>query len=212
MSKASEKAYRELRERLLRGEFTPGDRLVEDELATLCGVSRTPIREALQKLANDMFVQQIPNRGTYVMEISETDQEDLFELRAVLEGVAAARAAKNADEETLALLDKQVARIDEALSDSDGYQLDTFLDANRRIHSLIIDMAGSARLRVFLQNLTEQPVLIGTLQRYSMANLKRSNEHHREIVEALRAGDSSWAQSVMVSHIHAALHSFNREK
>jgi len=211
MSRASEKAYREIREQLLRGAFKPGERLVEDELAALCGVSRTPIREALRRLASDMFVRQVPNHGTFVIETSENDVEDLFELRAMLEGYAAARAARRVTAETLQALEAEVERIDTALRERRGYYLDTFLDANRRIHALIVGLSGSERLRLMLNSLTEQSVVLGTLHRYSMDDLRRSNEHHKEIVAALRAGDAAWAQSIMAAHIHAAFRSFSRD-
>jgi len=211
MSRASEKAYREIREQLLRGAFKPGERLVEDELAALCGVSRTPIREALRRLASDMFVRQVPNHGTFVIETSENDVEDLFELRAMLEGYAAARAARRVTAETLQALEAEVERIDTALRERRGYYLDTFLDAKRRIHALIVGLSGSERLRLMLNSLTEQSVVLGTLHRYSMDDLRRSNEHHKEIVAALRAGDAAWAQSIMAAHIHAAFRSFSRD-
>lgn len=211
MSRASEKAYREIREQLLRGAFKPGERLVEDELATLCGVSRTPIREALRRLASDMFVRQVPNHGTFVIETSENDVEDLFELRAMLEGYAAARAARRVTAAALEQLDAEVARIDAALAVQDRFYLDTFLDANRRIHALIVGLSGSERLRLMLNSLTEQSVVLGTLHRYSMDDLKRSNDHHKEIVAALRAGDAVWAQAIMTAHIHAAFRSFSRD-
>lgn len=211
MSRASEKAYREIREQLLRGAFKPGERLVEDELAALCGVSRTPIREALRRLASDMFVRQVPNHGTFVIETSENDVEDLFDLRAMLEGYAAARAARRVTAAALEQLDAEVARIDDALSARGAYYLDTFLDANRRIHALIVGLAESERLRIMLGSLTEQSVVLGTLHRYSMEDLKRSNAHHKEIVAALRAGDATWAQAIMIAHIHAAFRSFSRD-
>ncbi|GER04376.1 GntR family transcriptional regulator [Iodidimonas nitroreducens] len=188
MSKASEKAYREIREQLLRGTFKPGERLIEDDLASLCGVSRTPIREALRRLASDMFVRQIPNHGTFVIETSEHDVEDLFELRAMLEGYAAARAAHRVTADALARLNEEIARIDRALSMQGAYYLDTFLDANRSIHAIIIGLAGSERLRLMLHSLTEQSVVLGTLHRYSMEDLKRSNEHHKEIMAACGRG------------------------
>ena len=89
MSGASERAYEEIRKRLLRGDFAPGARLSESELSELCGVSRTPVREALRRLALEYFVRIEPNRGAFVIDWSREDIVDMFEMRSMLEGLAA---------------------------------------------------------------------------------------------------------------------------
>jgi len=96
MSGASEKAYKHIRNRLLSGEFTPGARLSESELSDACGVSRTPVREALRRLALEYFVRIEPNRGAFVIDWSREDIMDMFEMRSMVEGLAARKAAERA--------------------------------------------------------------------------------------------------------------------
>ena len=92
ISGASELAYTEIRNRLLGGEYPPGARLSESELSDICGVSRTPVREALRRLAADYFVRIDPNRGAFVIDWSREDIMDMFEMRSMMEGLAARKA------------------------------------------------------------------------------------------------------------------------
>ncbi|MBK5912380.1 hypothetical protein CCR85_12885 [Rhodothalassium salexigens] len=204
MSKASERAYRTIREGILRGRFAPGDRLVEEELAEYCGVSRTPIRDAIRRLDGDMLVRWEPNRGAVVASLSDEDVGDLFEIRALIEGHAARRAAERADPATLDRLDAEVAAVFEALDSGSPYYTETFLEANARFHDAIYDMAGSERLREIRQRLVDQSVVLRTVRQFALEDLRRSNMHHADLIAALRAGDGQWAQSVMVAHILAA--------
>lgn len=210
MSKARDKAFQIIRDKILTGVFLPGERLKEEELADEIGVSRTPIRDALRSLAADYYVTNIPNHGTFVTEWSVGDIEDIFELRSMLEGYAARRAATRATPEQIAQMKTQVARIDAALQTPGAMDIDSFLDANRKLHALVTEAAGSERLSLMITRLVEQPVVARTAIQYRESDLIRSNNHHRELVEALETGDTSWADSVMTSHIQAAYQIYRR--
>ena len=99
MSKAATKAYDAIRARILSGELAPGSHLKEEELAEFCGVSRTPLRDALRSLAADFYVSTVPNHGTFVSDWSVADIDDIFTLRGMLEGYAAQRAASRVTRE-----------------------------------------------------------------------------------------------------------------
>lgn len=204
MSKASETAYQAIRSRILSGEFPEGAHLKEEELAEICGVSRTPIRDALRKLAADTYVRIVPNHGTFVAHWSKDDIEDIFHLRALLEGHAARRAAGRITAEQLAELEDCHRIIDRLLADPRHFDDDAFLAANRRFHSVLREAAQSPRLATLLMQLVQQPVVVRTAFSYEIEHFSRSNEHHRELIDALRAGDGNWAEAVMRSHIHAA--------
>ena len=99
MSRASSLAYDSVRQFILDGRFLPGERLVEEDLAQRVGVSRTSIRDSLRRLAGEGLVRTEANRGTFVAEMSSAEIDEIFQLRAVLEGHATALAALNGKEE-----------------------------------------------------------------------------------------------------------------
>src|ERR1700759_1300273 len=102
MARAAEKAYRTVRERILRGDYPPALRITEQEIADSTGVSRTPVREALRRLQAEGFVTVIANQGAIVTEWTDNDTNDVFDLRAVLEPYGAARAAQRATAQNIA--------------------------------------------------------------------------------------------------------------
>ncbi len=210
MSKASAKAYQDIRARILSGEFAPGEHLKEEELAEICGVSRTPIRDALRSLAADLYVTVIPNHGTFVNDWSMVDIEDIFTLRAMLEGYAVRRAAERVKAEQIATMESCCAEIDAVLANKAKLDINRFLSANRSLHQTMTEAACSDRLGLMLSRLVEQPVVVRTAISYDRSDLERSNGHHWEIIEALKAGDGKWAEAVMTAHILSALETYKR--
>lgn len=210
MSRASRKAYEAIRTRILSGEFAPGAHLKEEELAEVCSVSRTPIRDALRKLSAEEYVRVVPNHGTYVAEWSDDDIKDIFTLRAMLEGYAARLAAARATPghiEELAHLQRMVADMLEQDGEPDR---DLFVDSNRRFHEIITEAAGSRRLTQMIARLTEQPLIAHTATSYSHGDIQRSNRQHDELISAFRAGDGAWAEAVMKSHILAGYQAYKQ--
>jgi DNA-binding GntR family transcriptional regulator len=204
LSKANDKAYELIREEILSGRLGAGEHLPEQRIAALTGVSRTPVREALRRLHSERFVRYIPNKGAYVAAWSEEDVADIFELRIMLEGHAAARAATRIDVDQLTILARCAAQIDELLAAGNDLDYDRLLKINHRFHNTLIEAAGSPRLRDLLHSLLETPMILRTMKHYSLRDLARSNQHHAEMVEACRARDAEWARSVMTAHLRAA--------
>ena len=204
MSKAAESAYKQIRERLIDGTYPPGTKLNESELSKLCGVSRTPIREALRRLAADYFVSIEPNRGAFVIDWKSDDIADIFELRALLEGFAARRAAQRAKDEHLELMQSIVDEIDQISSADEEDSMNNFLELNRRFHDLIFEASGSLRLSEIIARIVQQAVVVRTAAQFTLADMQRSNLYHRELLQAFRLGDSVLAETMMRSHILAA--------
>ena len=203
MSQASLKAYQEIRARILSGEFPSGSHLKEEVLAEICGVSRTPIRDALRVLAAEDYVYVKPNHGTFVSEWSSDDINEIFSLRAMLEGFAARLAAEKATPEQISVMEDQVAII-EGMLDREVFDEDSFLKANRVFHDALTQAADSERLITMISRLVEQPVVARTAMSYRIEDLRRSNSHHKELIDAVKARDSRWAESVMNAHILSA--------
>ncbi|MDZ4728417.1 MAG: GntR family transcriptional regulator [Xanthomonadales bacterium] len=211
MAKAVEKAYQLIRERIVSGEYAPAFRLTEQEIADSSGVSRTPVREALRRLQAEGLVQVVSNQSAVVVDWSDVDSNEVFELRALLEPYGAARAAMRATKEEIEYL-RELAKMqyEECERRPPGF-MNRVGEMNSRFHKAILDIAGSPRLSVLMPVLIDAPLVMRTFAKYEPVEMLRSAAHHLEIVAAIEAKDSEWATAIMKSHIHAAQHSLQRE-
>jgi DNA-binding GntR family transcriptional regulator len=210
LSTAGGRAYEIIREAILSGRFLPGHRLKEEELTTLCQVSRTPVREALRRLGVEGLVVVTPNAGAQVNILAPTELEEIYALRAMLEGYAAERAARNLTPEAIERLKSLASEMERVvLTDQENINRD-FTPANSEFHKIILDCAMSSRLSSMASLVIEVPLTLRTLSRYSNEDRLRSMRHHRELIEAFEAHDGIWASSVMKSHVHAAFQALIR--
>ena len=207
MTKASDRAYDTIRSMILSGELSSGDALREEALAEVCGVSRTPVREALRQLEADLLVRRTESQRSYVADWSLDDVSDAFELRAMLEGHAAKRAAERMTDEVIRELKSCNKAIFAAISKSPP-DVSTFLDRNRDFHALVLETADSRRLKGLLTALIEQPVVWRTAQHYDPEAFECSYREHADLVAAFERRDGAWAQSVMAGHIRRAFHAY----
>jgi DNA-binding GntR family transcriptional regulator len=204
LSKSSDKAYEAIREMIVDGVFAPGDHLSEEHLSAEIGVSRTPVREALRRLEGDYFVAIRANRGARVIGWDAGDVEDLFQLRAIVEGFAARCAAERADIDEIMAMRQEIAAIDKALTGRAKPDIDRFLAANSRFHQHLSGATKNTRLSEIIKSLVAQAVVVRTAKRYTIEELQRSNFHHREMVDAIEARDGALAETIMKTHILAA--------
>ncbi len=206
MSRAAEHAYRTIRESILSGEFAPNSRLKEAELVAQCGYSRTPVREALRRLASEDFVSLNRNQGAQVKAWTKDDISDLFQLRALLEGYSAARAAEHITLIQLNKIQESIQKMDAVLSGNSpaDKKVEDFLFYNNIVHTSIWQAAGSERLESMLGQLIDQSLVIRTARKYSLDRIAQSHHHHEELLKSLTAHDAPWSESIMRSHIHAA--------
>lgn len=205
MSKASDQAYVELRSRILSGELAPGLQLKEEELAAICGVSRTPIRDAIRRLENELFIRRTESQRSYVAEWTSDDVEEVFVLRGMLEGYAVSRAAQRIGPAEIV----ELKEINEGLRKvfaTPEIDVEAYLDFNAQFHSVILRVAASDRLASLLGRLVLQPVVQQTVMSYDRHQLERSLYEHIEITAALERGDPDWAEALMVAHIRRAFH------
>ena len=206
MSRAVETAYGKIREAILAGRFSAGDHLKEANLVKLCGVSRTPVRSALNRLAAEDLIELHRNQGASVKAWPADDIEDLFALRTVLEGYAAARAADRISLKDLENIASAIDDMDELLATTrpKAQRTQEFLRLNSVVHACIWQASGSARLQTMLSRLVEQALQTRTAAGFSLERMAESHHHHQELLEALKARDGVWAESIMRSHIRAA--------
>ncbi len=208
MSKASEAAYRRIRAEILAGGLVPGEQLREEQLAEACGVSRTPVREALRRLEAERFVRRSDSQRTFVNDWSFEEVEEGFGLRAMLEGRAAARAATRISDENMTQLDEHNRSIRCAISLTKA-DVGAFLDHNRGFHAIVLEAAGSPNLSQLLAGIVQQPIVARTARQYDQSQIGRSLAEHEELVLAFRRRDPVWAEAVMTAHIRRAFHAYS---
>ncbi len=202
---ASEQAARVLREGILSGEIPAGSRLGEAELAERLSVSRTPIREALSRLAAEGLVELQPNRGARVATWTVDELREIFDLRLRLEPVAVRQAvAAGIIDDQLDELDELAAAMSRHGRPGRAQDLGLLVDLNRRFHGTFITLAGNPALASALRAVTHAAVVHQNFHDYSRDALARSLAHHHEMVAAARARDAAWAEAIMRAHLFNA--------
>jgi DNA-binding GntR family transcriptional regulator len=186
--------YERLEDMIVDGVLAPGQHLVELELAERLGVSRNPVREALQALERGGWVDLRPRHGAFVHTPSTDEANEFFHVRSVLEAEAARLAAEHADEASAAAL---TALIDEAARtpETDGR---TLADLNTRFHRQIVVMAGNRVLAELLGAFEKR--LRWYFKPVAMVGGDRSWDQHAALVKAFTAGDAGWAEALMREH------------
>jgi DNA-binding GntR family transcriptional regulator len=189
-----------IEEALLMGELSPGSRIVEAELARQAGISRGPVREAIQQLVGEGVLVQYPSRGTFVVQWTPQAVEEAYTLRAVLERLAIQEAAKRAKPEDIAQLQAIVDEMAVHARDGDNRAL-VRLDV--RFHEHLYALSGHSLLQEVLARLRRRLyALMGMDEGYMLHKDEMARDHQR-IVDALRAGDPALAGEVISAHILA---------
>ncbi len=183
-----------IRDRILEGTLTPGQRLVERTLASELGVSRIPVRDALNILRGEGFVTAFPNRGMHVTTMSRQDIEELFEVREALEVLAARRATENATPDELDRLSEALERSEEAAARADARAVGR---CNQDFHDLLTASAHNSLLTSLMVPLEAR--LHWLLRQNDDASLLHAE--HVELLKAIRSGDPELAAQRAFSHV-----------
>jgi DNA-binding GntR family transcriptional regulator len=187
-----------IRRAILEGELAPGQRLKEKDLARELGISSTPVREALQALDAEGLIELVPNRGAAVRSYSIDDLEELYRLRALLEGYAARQAAARVSGEQLRELSASCTRFARLRRHGD---LRDLVKENLRFHSTILDAAGGNHLAELVQKVRQIPLVYQVYVWYSPEQKAVSEHYHRQLTHLLEERDAVRAESVMQEHI-----------
>ena len=197
-----EHTYAVLKQRILDGVLAPGQRLVETELARDLDISRTPVREAIQRLIVDGFIERSGNRGVIVIELTPEEIEDLYVTRAMLEGLAARLAARRMSKHEQVTLQEIQNRMEDALIANDPEHLARI---NFKFHSEILRIARNSTTARFMAQVH------ANLRRYGATTLSlpdraaTATAEHRELLAALVAHDGDAAEYIARRHIEGAL-------
>jgi DNA-binding GntR family transcriptional regulator len=197
---AADYAYAKLHWAIVEGHFTPGRRMREIELASWLGISRTPTRHALARLEIEGLLEVRPRTGLVVSSLDETAMEELYEMRAVLEGAAAAMAAHHASAREVAALNQLVE--DEALLPADP---SVRYRHNLSFHRAIYAAAHNRFLMKSLHALHDAIALLGPTTLGTKGRLPDAAREHRLIVEAIEQKDRIRADKEARGHILKAV-------
>lgn len=192
-----------IRQAIIDGTFSPGERLMEIQLADEMGVSRTPVREAIRKLELESFVVMIPRRGTYVADISIKDITEIYEIRTCLDTLAAGLAAERITDEELEALNRLLVEIGQHIADNN---MEKIVEADTAFHDILYQASRNERLRSIINNLREQLTGIRGRSMSYPGRLIETMEEHRTLVDSIAARDSERAQEAARVHIENAEH------
>jgi DNA-binding GntR family transcriptional regulator len=189
----ADKAYHEIRGLIVSLELAPGAVIDERELVERLGIGRTPVREALRRLALERLVDVYPRRGMFVTGVDVRQLARLSEVRAVLEPEAARLAAERASDDDRARLDALLAELDAGSGE--------LMHLDERIHRAVYRAAHNDMLEATLEQYYALALRIWMLALERTQDLEEAVEAHRDLLEAIRDGDGERAAQTMRDHV-----------
>jgi DNA-binding GntR family transcriptional regulator len=209
------RAYHYVLERIENGTYSPGDRLTELRLSAEIGVSRTPVREALNQLASEGMVQLVPHVGAFVKTPERREIEELYELREVLEAHAAAKVAAGSDAGVAAELGRLCRELDAiettlretGRSTLDEAQARREMELDLAFHRTIIEAADNDRLGQIVRSFRILDRLFALMEtRMTLGDVASTCERHNRVYHAIADGRPDAARTEMAHHIRHSLH------
>jgi DNA-binding GntR family transcriptional regulator len=197
-----EQVAAQLRQAIVEMRLRPGQRLVERELIEQTGVSRTTIREVLRELTAEGLVSSIPNRGTVVSSVSPQRAAELYEVRAVLEGMAARQFVERASEEEVRRLRETFDAIaSHTIAQGAASEL---LEAKKRFYDTLLTGSGNVTIQEIVEGLQARVTVLRALSLSQPDRAPKSVAEIREIVEAVEARDAQRAAEACARHVRQA--------
>ncbi|MDH7483353.1 MAG: GntR family transcriptional regulator [Spirochaetales bacterium] len=195
--------YEELKRRIIHNELMPGQYINERSFCDELGVSKTPIREALQRLEHEHFVQIIPNKGCFVSNISLDLIREVFEIREIFECAAARRAANLKDR---SLFEDLLTHHPSFIVDNETDLRQTLI-SGYQIHELIVNSVGNTFLSSYYRAMLDHIVRIRVyfLSRFEARRLHETIDEHKELLQAIIDGDPDRAETAMRQHLYRSL-------
>ncbi|UWQ99985.1 GntR family transcriptional regulator [Rhodobacteraceae bacterium S2214] len=193
-------AFSRLMDAIKQGEYRPGDRLREVEIADRFSLSRTPVREALRRLEAERIIEHRPRVGAVIRELGQTEVVELYEMRLVLERTAAELAAKHAIEAEVDALTALNDQMRETVKDPSKAAA-----INQRLHQSIYLSARNRFLLESARALNNALLLLGPTTLADAARIETVVEQHTQIITAISKGDSDAAGAAAAAHLQTSL-------
>jgi DNA-binding GntR family transcriptional regulator len=199
---SSDRAYNEIRERLVEFRLKPDQRLNELKLSREFGLSRTPIREALNRLASEGFLTVTPNKGFFVRSLSIEGTINLYELRSIIECAGFRLLCERADDEQIARLATFWSKVVDGYGDNHP---DVILTLDEEFHTLICELSGNPEIVTQLVALNARIRFIRRIQIKHSANNSEQINSHTQIVAAALARDAERGVALLREHIEMTM-------
>ena len=194
----SDKIYETLKNQIINEELKPGERLLDDKLASTFGVSRTPVREALTRLAGEGLVEIVPRSGVYVKKLTAEEVEEIYEVRKALESLAARKAAQLIPARQIKQLISLLERTKDLVEKGD---VEAHIELDIKLHDLVIKYCGNRTLASIMKKLYTLIHVFRVRVGKSKDIARRATKEHAAIIEALREKDPDKAEEAMKEHI-----------
>src|SRR2546422_1849205 len=198
----SEQTYLRIRDQLVTLSLPPGSVIEESRLRQELGLGRTPIREALKRLAQEDLVAVIPNRGTFVAGIAITDLAAITEIRVELEGFAFGLAAERATADECAAFRELISELEAIQSDGRALGSEALMQVDQRLHQAVYRATHNRFLEDALERYFRLSLRLWHLV-LDRVHMEEAVQEHREILEAIVAGDGSLASAAIRRHVIA---------
>jgi DNA-binding GntR family transcriptional regulator len=187
-----------LRDMIMSGELREGDKIKENDLCDMMGISKTPLREALRVLSAEGLIRLIPNRGSYVTTPTFEEIKEMFDVMSVLEGVCARTAAEKMNAKEFSKLEKLHNKLEESFRRRDQKK---YIHQNNSYHALVQELAGNKTLNQIVNGL-RQKILLYRFQSLNLPErFEQSIREHRDLLAAFRNRDPEKAEMLMTSHL-----------
>jgi DNA-binding GntR family transcriptional regulator len=192
-------AATKIRELLLAGTIKPGERVREEWLTSRLGISRPPLREAIQVLVQQGLLERLPRRGVRVVSLTDTDVSDIYSLRSVLDQFALRLGVPVKDPGMLEPMRDAIANMRSSIESGDHSR---YVEANRQFHVALIALGGNGRLTHTYQTLMNQMQLLMSvnLSRESAEDREIGVHRHEELLSAIESGDLDLAMAALEAH------------
>ncbi|MBD7964902.1 GntR family transcriptional regulator [Fictibacillus norfolkensis] len=198
-----ERVYMYVRDKIINNELKPGSRIDYEELISELGVSRTPLRDAINRLQHDKLIEVKPRSGTFVSVPRPKDIEEIYDVRKPLECLAVKLSAQHLSKETYkSLLDET----DEVEAELNRGNVETFFQSDRNLHKLLIVNADNSRLLTIMNSLEVQIKWFGVIMTINVDRPLQANEMHRKLIKAMHDGRVEEAIQIMGAHIDEVKH------